>query len=134
MQIRSNLTVNVDIFALYIFTRYSRFFQCPRKYISRENNLYYAIYRQYCEKREYKSTRDCQFSQIRENLYTRDSSPSFNIYSNYENSFILPGKQVFKGILQLSNDHITLSGSSKIKLQRRRPGPLAYIMKDEIFQ
>ena len=51
---------------VYIFA----LLKCPRKYVQRENNFYYAIKRPYCQKREYKSTRNCQFSQIRENLYT----------------------------------------------------------------
>ena len=72
-------TVNVDIFALYIFSRYSRlsnvrentykvkinvcavhifallgFIKCPRKYIQSENNFYDATQRQGYQTRENK--------------------------------------------------------------------------------
>ena len=56
--------------AVHIFVLFA-FMKCPRKYVNREINFYNVTYRQQYQKRGYISARNCQFSEMRENLYTR---------------------------------------------------------------
>ena len=64
------ITVNVEISAPYIFWLSSRFLKICKKIYSAKIKFYYTINRGYCEKREYKSAQNYQFSQKLENLYT----------------------------------------------------------------
>ena len=85
-------TVNVEIFAQYIFSRISRMALCARKYDVSENLNHYASNRIKCYVRENLSTRKCQMG-LDARKYSSAKISTFTVLVHVEDGPTLNFKQ-----------------------------------------